>query len=237
LPALAVENDPLGRNCGDALWPEVYGKEFLEHRRERMGEYAFSSLYQQRPMPSKAGLFDTSKIEIIAHAPAKLEKVRFYDLAVTAKKHSDYTVGLLLGIDANETIYILHVYRVQKTPVFVEQDIVSNALMDGQDTRIRLEAEKAGIVQLDYLLRRNELRGFRLDAKAPEGDKYTRAQPIARRVNADKVKMLRGEWNRAFLDELSVFPMGAHDDQVDAFSGAYDALATRTKGVRSSRYA
>lgn len=225
LPALANENDPLGREIGDALWPSVYGAEFLTHRKERMGEYAFSSLYQQSPMPSKAGLFDVSKIKIIDYTPANLDKVRFYDLAVTAKKHSDYTVGLLLGIDKQENIYILHVYRVQKTPVYVEADIVSNALMDGRDTRIRLEAEKAGIVQLDYLLQRAELRGYRLDAKAPEGDKYTRAQPIASRVNAEKVFMVRGEWNRPALDELAVFPMGAHDDIVDALSGAYDTIA------------
>lgn len=237
LPALAVENDPLGREVGEALWPSVYGKEFLEHRRERQGEYAFSSLYQQNPMPSKAGLFDVSKIKLIDSAPTKLERVRFYDLAVTAKKHSDYTVGVLLGIDDHENIYILHVYRVQKTPVYVEQDIVDNAMLDGRDVRIRLEAEKAGIVQLDYLLKRNELRGFRLDAKAPDGDKYTRAQPIASRVNAEKVFMLRGEWNRAFLDELAVFPMGAHDDQVDALSGAYDALLNRKSGVKVTRYA
>jgi predicted phage terminase large subunit-like protein len=225
LPALANENDPLGRDIGEALWPEAYSEAVLTKRREQMGEYAFSSLYQQAPMPSKGGLFDVSKIKIVDYAPPKLEKARFYDLAVTAKKHSDYTVGVLLGIDKEENIYILHVYRVQKTPVHVEADIVQNAHGDGRDTRIRLEAEKAGIVQLDYLLNRLDMRGYMLDAKAPEGDKYTRATPVASRVNAEKVFMLRGEWNRAFLDELAVFPMGAHDDQVDALSGAYDVLS------------
>jgi predicted phage terminase large subunit-like protein len=237
LPALANENDPLGRDVGEALWPEVYSKEFLLHRRERQGEYAFSSLYQQSPMPSKAGLFDVSKITIVDSTPAMIRMVRFYDLAVTAKKYSDYTVGLKLGIDKDENIYILHVYRVQKTPVHVEADILQNAQLDGRDTHIRLEAEKAGIVQLDYLLRNSHLRGFRLDAKAPEGDKYTRAQPIASRVNAGKVFMVRGEWNRAFLDECAVFPMGAHDDQVDAFSGAYDAASNGASGITVRRYA
>lgn len=227
LPAIAEENDMLGRDIGEALWPERYSEETLGKIKSAIGEYNFASQYQQRPMPSKAGLFDVSKIKIIDYIPPNLEKVRFYDLAVTAKKHSDYTVGLLLGIDKQENIYILHVYRVQKTPVYVEADIVSNAMMDGRETRIRLEAEKAGIVQLDYLLQRPELRGFRLDAKAPEGDKYTRAQPIASRVNAEKVFTIRGEWNRAFLDECAVFPMGSHDDQVDALSGAYDALTAK----------
>ena len=226
LPALAEENDPLGRKFGQALWPERYNEVTLSKIQSAVGEYNFASQYQQRPMPSKAGLFDVSKITIIDIAPDKLETMRFYDLAATVKKHSDYTAGLLLGIDKDENIYILHVYRVQKSPVQVESDIVQNALLDGRETRIRLEAEKQGIVQLDYLLRKPELRGYRLDAKPPEGDKYTRATPIASRVNAGKVFMLRNsEWNHAFLDELAVFPMGAHDDQVDAFSGAYDGIA------------
>jgi hypothetical protein len=86
LPALANENDPLGRDIGEALWPEAYSEAVLTKRREQMGEYAFSSLYQQAPMPSKGGLFDVSKIKIVDYAPPKLEKARFYDLAVTAKK-------------------------------------------------------------------------------------------------------------------------------------------------------
>lgn len=225
LPAFAEENDPLGREIGQALWPERYDETVLTKIRAAIGEYNFSSQYQQSPMPSKAGLFDIGKIEIIGNAPANLEIVRFYDLAATAKKHSDYTAGVKLGIDKQENIYILHVYRAQKVPTHVHEDIWQNATLDGREVPIRLEAEKQGIVQLDYILTDRRFRGYILDAKAPIGDKYARATPIAGRVNAGKVFMVEGEWNRAFLDELSVFPMGEHDDQVDALSGAYERLS------------
>lgn len=225
LPALAEENDPIGREVGAALWESKYPVSVLHERRGGMGEYAFASLYQQSPMPSKAGLFDIGKIEIIDNAPSNLEIVRFYDLAATANKHSDYTAGVKLGIDNQENIYILHVYRAQKVPTHVHEDIWQNAILDGREVPIRLEAEKQGIVQLDYILTDRRFRGYILDAKAPLGDKYTRATPIAGRVNAGKVFMVRGEWNRAFLDELSVFNMGEHDDQVDALSGAYELLS------------
>jgi phage terminase large subunit-like protein len=43
-------------------------------------------------------------------------------------------------------------------------------------------------------------------------------------VNGGTVEILRGAWNRAFLDELAVFPSRAHDDQVDALSGAFAML-------------
>lgn len=227
LPALMLDidkkhpEDP--RSYGEALWPEEYPESFSRNV-ELQNKFVFAALYQQAPVPQGAGLFDVSKIKVIDALPSDMQTIRFYDLAATAKKHSDYTAGVKLGIDKQENIYICHVYRVQKTPAALEDDIIANARLDGHGTRIRFEAEKQGLVQLDFLLRKPELRGFIVDGKAPDGDKYTRAQAPASRVNTEKVFMLRGEWNRAFLDELSIFPMGAHDDQVDAFSGAYDAL-------------
>lgn len=228
LPALAEENDPLGRDVGQALWESHYSAETLGKRKQQMGEYAFASLYQQRPMPSKAGLFDTSKIKIIdpSTVPDLKSKIRFYDLAVTAKKTSDYTAGCLLGIDKDENAYILHMYRVQKNPVNVKDDIIQQAQIDGTDVRIRLEAENSARVQLDYMLREPALHNYSLDIVKPDGDKYTRATPFASRVNAEKVFMVRGAWNRALLDEMAVFPMGANDDQVDALSGAWHGVSS-----------
>jgi phage terminase large subunit-like protein len=39
------------------------------------------------------------------------------------------------------------------------------------------------------------------------------------------VKLLRGPWNEAFLDEVCAFPNGMFDDQVDAFADALNELA------------
>ena len=224
LPALAEGNDPLGRAPGAALWPERYPVALLQKRREQMGDYPFASIYQQSPLEAGGRLFDTVKIELVEFAPGCAQVVRFYDLAVTAKRHSDYSVGLKLGITRDERPVILDVYRVQKELPDVQEGIVQNAHVDGKEVSIRLEAEKAGIVQLQYLLRDPRMHSYRLDAVPPEGDKYTRASPVAARVNAGRVLMVRGAWNRAFLDELSTFPVGGHDDQVDALSGAYAML-------------
>ncbi len=211
------------RDYDEALWESDYSRKFLK-KIETQNKFVFSALYQQNPIPIGEGLFDVSKITIIEEAPKNLRMMRFYDMAVTVKKTSDYTAGGLVGIDSDGNGYILHMSRVQKQPIAVKADIVFNALMDGTSVPIRLEAENAGRVQLDYLLQDAVLRRFAIDAVSPKGDKYTRAQPFASRVNAGKVYMVRGEWNRALLDEMAVFPMGAHDDQVDTLSGAWDGI-------------
>jgi predicted phage terminase large subunit-like protein len=41
------------------------------------------------------------------------------------------------------------------------------------------------------------------------------------------VKIVEGDWNNSFIDELCSFPNSAHDDQVDAASAAFRALLRR----------
>lgn len=231
LPALAEANDPIGRLPGQALWADRYPLERLESIRDALGMYSWSALYQQSPQPSGGGLFDTTKIQVYEYPPECKKIVRFYDLAVTAKSSSDYTAGVKLGVTDDERFIILDVYRAQKEFPEVHEAIVQNALIDDKSVRIRLEAEKAGIIGLDYLLRDKRMRPFTIDKKPPQGDKYTRALPFASRVDAGRVGIVRAAWNRAYLDELAAFPGGTHDDMVDATSGAYDMLTTRTAGA------
>jgi hypothetical protein len=60
LPALAEENDPLGREIGDALWPERYSKEFLERRKRNMHAFWWDTIYQQVPPEQGEGAAYTS---------------------------------------------------------------------------------------------------------------------------------------------------------------------------------
>jgi hypothetical protein len=48
-------------------------------------------------------------------------------------------------------------------------------------------------------------------------------------MEAGNVLLVRGPWNDAFLDEARSFPVGAHDDQVDAAADAYVWLARRSR--------
>lgn len=228
MPALAEENDPLGREIGAALWPEKYPVELLEKRRAKMGEYAWSSLYQQHPQAKGAGSFDTQLIEVLEVAPECKRVVRFYDLAVSGRtsKRTDYSVGLKLGVTHDERFIVLDVWRRQLSPADVAKGIKQNAAIDGTGCRIRLEAENSARVQLDFLLRDPDLRAYTIDSRSPVGDKFTRAQPVAARAMAGRLAIVRAGWNRAFLDELAMFPQVDHDDQTDALSGAYDMLAT-----------
>jgi terminase large subunit-like protein len=66
---------------------------------------------------------------------------------------------------------------------------------------------------------------------APEsGDKLTRFGPFSSQCRAGNVKILRGPWNEDLFHVLEGFPDLAHDDEVDACSGALEMLNAEMKG-------
>jgi hypothetical protein len=76
-------------------------------------------------------------------------------------------------------------------------------------------------------------------------DKSVRAGPWAALAAGGKVELVKGLWNREFLDETAAFPTGAYDGQVDAVSGAHGLLiqhhvpeyeAWRHEARRTSRH-
>lgn len=68
------------------------------------------------------------------------------------------------------------------------------------------------------------LAGWDVEFTPETGSKAVRAKALAAQVEAGNVVLLRAPWNKAFREELSMFPNGTHDDQVDAASRAFNKL-------------
>jgi predicted phage terminase large subunit-like protein len=224
LPAYAEDNDPLDRTPGQTL-EGIFTPEEFARRKAQMGSYGFAALYQQDPMQSQGRLFDTVMIETKDTDPPASAMVRFWDLAITAKARASYTVGLKMGYVNDGRYHIYHIWRDQREYPDVKRAIKQMASVDGKGTHIVIEAEKAGQAALQELLRDRDLAGYSIQIRVPKGDKYSRAGPVAERVNAGLISISAGPHVRAFLDELSVYSGGAAvNDQVDALSGAYTEL-------------
>jgi predicted phage terminase large subunit-like protein len=107
--------------------------------------------------------------------------------------------------------------------------LLATASQDGRAIQIVIEQEPgaSGKSQIDYLVR--QLIGYRASGMRATGDKATRAGPLSGYAASGNVKLVRGAWNSAFLDELEAFDGSGkgHDDQVDAASGAFESLAQR----------
>lgn len=214
--------------AGDLLDPNRFPRATVEALKRDMGSYAFAGQYQQRPAPREGGMFKRRWFSIVDTTPARLTRIRRWDLASTASNGSndpDWTVGLLMGRDPEGFVYVEHVERFRGSPHEVERAILATAEQDGRMVGVRLPQDpgQAGKSQSEYLIRK--LAGYDARAERETGSKQVRATPFAAQCEAGNVRLVRGDWNEAFLAELETFPMAAHDDQVDAASGAFTALA------------
>ncbi len=216
-----TDTDPLGRARGEYLWTEWFDR---QHWSQFEGlPLTWASLYQQIPSPLQGGLFKPDRIEIIDACPAGVQFVRSWDLA-SVDGDGDWTAGPKLGKLPDGRIVIADVVRGQWGPDERDSIMLNTAKRDGTSIQIGLPQDpgQAGRTQIAYFTRR--LSGFKVKSSPETGDKVTRAEPFASQVNVGNVVMVRGAWNEALIDEMRMFPNGAHDDQIDALSRGFAML-------------
>jgi predicted phage terminase large subunit-like protein len=199
-----------------------------------LGEYGYAGQILQRPVPLGGGMFKTDKIRVVDAPPYDIKrKLRYWDKAASHNKGA-YTVGALLCEDVKGGIGILDIQRGQWEMHTREAKILSTAQVDGRKVRIWIEQEpgSGGKDSAEWTVA--NLRGFRAQPDkvgSSEGSKELRAEPFASQVNAGNVWMVRSDWNREYLNELSYFPFSKYKDQTDASSGAFNKLTKKRTRV------
>lgn len=153
------------------------------------------------------------------HVPQGLQIAMGVDLAISEKATADYTAACILGRDASGNLHVLDVARIRAS--FSQQiDFIKQLASKWQPSVVGIEDvqyQKAMVQQISAQTALN-VRGIR-----PDRDKVSRFAPLEGRYELGQVFHVRG-LDPAFESELLSFPMGTHDDQVDAMSIAFAAL-------------
>lgn len=188
-------------------------------------------------------LFRAGWFEIVDTIPEGCKWVRFWDLAATEKTEAspdpDYTVGLRMGRHPNGTFYIEDVHRGRWRPSGVTDARREMADRDGKSTGIHLEQEpgSAGVTVVHNW--KTGLMDRVVEGHRATGSKWARASVVSSKAEHGMVKVKRAPWNAKFLAELEAFTETddhAHDDQVDAMSGAYSVLTEGLTSVSTQSY-
>lgn len=212
---------------GELLFPERFGEGQVAELERTLGSYATAGQLQQRPTPRSGGMFQRGDFEIVDAAPAGGHECRAWDFAASQPKpgrQPDWTVGLRMK-RVGGVFYIIDVQRGRWSPADVEKTLKNIASQDGSGVRIRMPQDPGAAGKADAATKIKLLAGYNVKAQPVTGDKATRANPASAQAEAGNVKLVRGEWNEAFLDEVCMFPNGQFDDQVDAFADALNELA------------
>lgn len=179
-----------------------------------------------------AGMFfQRAWFEIVDAAPADAERIRYWDRAATdeavAKGRGSHTAGVrMTKCRSTGVCYIEDVERFQKSPLGVRQTIKNIATQDGVAVRVGIERDPAQAGKAEAEDQVRNLAGFDVSVNTVREAKGVRARPLSAQCEAGNVKLVRGDWNEAFLNELQNFDGSDKcvSDQVDASSGAFHLL-------------
>lgn len=244
LPALATDNplkpDALGRSPGEPLFPERYTREMiLDIKTELTGRW-FEAMFQQNPLGDEGSVIPIEAIQKLSPEehrnlirqvladPQRYVVARYWDLAST-KDAGDYTVGARAVFDLkDETFVVDDLVRGQHTAGRVETLFQATSKADSilyPRVSVGLEQEpgSSGAYTIKHFqgLLQEVVPGTMLQAARATSSKLLNAQPYIAHIEQGKTGVVESAWSSDFLEELSMFPEGLHDDQVDATGGAY----------------
>jgi len=203
------------RRQGEALHPEREPLDTLDRIRRTIGEYNFAGQYQQSPAPLGGGLVKREWFTCYDEKdlPERFDRiVQSWDTANKVTELSDFSVCTTWGIKG-KNVYLLYVLRERlKYPdlkrAVREQQSLFNA------TVVLIE-DKASGTQLIQELNVDGCRS--VTSYKPECDKIMRLHAQTAMIENGFVYVPEGaSWLAGYLHEMSVFPNGKHDDQVDS---------------------
>lgn len=226
------------------LFPERFPEKWYRSQAAALGNYGTASLLQCRPVARGGNVLKTDKVQIIEKAPDNLRWVRAWDLASTekelVKQDPDYTDGILMAVewrnppedaDIGEKIPVIWIKdNIRGRWAAPERDrrIKQAAMIDGPSVRVGTESV-AGYKDT-YARVKETLQGLRTVEKVtPPGDLMVRTAPVEPIFEVGNVYLVRGDWNREFLQEIGEYPSGAHDDQVAALVTGWEMLVRKKK--------
>lgn len=219
---------------GDALWEEHRPLQWLNAQRKSIGEYAWSSLYMQRPRPRSGTLFDPPSYCSMSDIPTRGTRASVgVDLAYSEKTYADYSVALTL-IKRDSVCYVVDVQRKQvKAPKFAATLRMAASRYPGAPMTWHASGVEKGAA--DFLI----AEGVPLKVEPPNGDKFIRAQPVSAAWNRGEILVPRdAPWAQALVDEVTAFTgVGdKNDDQVDALASAYSKLQGGDQAMIETRH-
>lgn len=207
------------RKAGDVLHPARESRETLAHQRQTVGEYNYSGQYQQAPSPLGGGLVKQEwfKRHETGRVPDSYEQIiQSWDTANKPTELSDFSVCLTIGIKGS-MIFLLHVLRKRLNYPDLKRAVREQAELH-RATVVLIEDKASGTQLIQELVHD----GFSLvKAITPSSNKVMRMNAQTAIIENGFVSLpTEAPWLAEYVHELTTFPRGKHDDQVDATSQA-----------------
>lgn len=252
LPAIAEEEDILGRKPGDPLWPERFPIERLNQIKGEVGDYWWNAMYQQRPAPLEGGLLKLDWIRYWSHDPNQIGTIdengnpivglpthnehsnyQGWDLAISEKESADYTVSCTGKLDHHDrNIYVLdwtrdHIdFPTQVREVQRLWNKWSTSMVGIETNAYQVALPQQVLLNSNVPIR--EVKRFQ--------DKVTRITSRFVAFENGKVYLpLEHPLLPEFTKEYTYFPQARHDDMLDATELMLSLCVSGRTGISVSK--
>jgi predicted phage terminase large subunit-like protein len=244
LPAIAESDDILGRKTGDALWPTRYPKRVLDNIKLAMkSTRRWNAIYQQRPVPEEGALvksdwfsqkyynFDGNYISFRVKSSGDFVKervikiVQSWDTAYKKEEINDPSVCTTWAILRNGYALIDVFSRRMEYPEL--KKMMVNFYDEYAPSAILVEDRSSGQSLLqEFKFSRLPVIGVQVSR-----DKAMRLSESSDLIEAGKVFLpeFNPPWLEGYTEELTTFPYGGLDDQVDSTSLFLNWAKKRTR--------
>ena len=255
LPALAEDDDQLGRKRGEALWPARYDVSALEQLKAEQTPMWWAALYQQRPSPEDGAIWlrkwwdsnrytyekDTDTYVLGAYRVPGKALLRFtvVDLAFSEKKTADLTSIMTFGLTPESPRRLLPISLRAERLTFPNLFPAIRSEMSANDSHVLYLEEEGQQIMVVQAAREEGLpvktigRSLSVDFRV-SGDKVNVAHEATPMASAGRVWLpAAADWLTDLEHNLLVFPNGTHDDIADTF--AWGCLIGDRMGLHAGR--
>jgi predicted phage terminase large subunit-like protein len=252
LPALAEQDDPLGRVRGAPLCPGLgFDCEWALRTRAAVGSYWWNSLYQQSPRPPEGFLFKRRDFRYWRHEQSGEESLyllerdsgphliaasactifQSVDVAASERESADYSVISTWAVTPERELLLVDRER-ERFELLDVGGFVRRSYLKHKPSFVGIESFGYGLGVVQELVRE----GLPIRRLRPDKDKVSRALVAVARYEEHRVYHPRGApWLSEWEEELLAFPNAAHDDQVDTAAYAARELANIQTGGWTQR--
>ena len=232
LPAIAEPNDILGRKVGDALWPSRYPVHVLNAIKLSMkSARRWNAIYQQRPVPEEGALvqhnwfsqkyyrFDGQYVYFRLPSNDFVQErviriVQSWDTAYKKEEINDPSVCITWAV--LKTGYAILDVFVRKMEYPELKKMIVSQYDEYGPSAVLIEDRSSG----QSLVQEFKHSPIPVIGVGVSKDKVIRLKDNTDLMEAGKLFLPERNlpWIESFIDELTTFPYGGNDDQVDSTS-------------------
>ncbi len=232
------------RPQGTALHPERYSTKSMLQKKQNLvmsgQKTVWDALYQQNPVPDEGSYFKKELFRSYSTPPRRpdLYIYQAWDFAISTGKENDYTVGITIGVDHNDAVYVLDMKRFRSSDGILIAETVRDYALEWDATMIGVEDGQIWrSIETQFLKVCEEKHTYpSYEALKPLTDKMVRADPLKGRMQAGKIYFpSEAHWLKVLETEMLHFPNAKHDDCVDSLSWSVRLTLTRTPPREKAR--